>query len=85
MVLGDGAREAGAKADEISELTPGVAYVRVEGTRQIARVRASYLTDHDITDLTTAGLTRTSPPDTAVGIPANGAPDLHLIEGSETA
>lgn len=48
MVLGDGARERGALADHISELTPGVGYVRVEGTRRIGRVRASYWTDADI-------------------------------------
>ena len=51
MVLGDGARDQGARADHISELTPGVAYMRVEGTRAIRRVRASYLTDDDIADL----------------------------------
>lgn len=51
MVLGDGARDQGARADHISELTPGVAYMRVEGTRAIRRVRASYLTDQDIADL----------------------------------
>ncbi|WP_353354162.1 FtsK/SpoIIIE domain-containing protein [Intrasporangium sp. DVR] len=53
MVLGDGAREMGAKADEISELTPGVAFVRVEGTRQIKRVRAAYVNDNAIADLAT--------------------------------
>lgn len=45
MVLGEGGRDRGAAADEISEMTPGVAYVRVEGTRDIRRVRASYLDD----------------------------------------
>jgi len=48
MVLGDGARDMGARADEVSELTPGVGFVRVEGTRAIRRVRASYLTDEDV-------------------------------------
>lgn len=48
MVLGEGARDRGARADHISELTPGVAFVRTEGTRQIRRVRASYLTDADV-------------------------------------
>ena len=48
MVLGEGARDMGATADHISELTPGVAFVRVEGTRAIRRVRSSYLTDDDI-------------------------------------
>ncbi len=48
MVLGEGARDMGATADHINEQTPGVAFVRVEGTRAIRRVRASYLTDDDI-------------------------------------
>ena len=43
MVLGEGARDLGATADHISEHTPGVAFVRVEGTRAIRRVRAAYL------------------------------------------
>lgn len=51
MVLGEGARDLGATADRISEHAPGVAYVRVEGTRAIRRVRASYLTDEDIAGL----------------------------------
>lgn len=51
MVLGEGARDLGATADHINERTPGVAYVRVEGTRVVRRVRASYLTDDDITAL----------------------------------
>jgi S-DNA-T family DNA segregation ATPase FtsK/SpoIIIE len=52
MVLGEGARDLGAAADHISELTPGVAYVRVEGSRALRRVRSAYLTDEDIADLT---------------------------------
>jgi DNA segregation ATPase FtsK/SpoIIIE, S-DNA-T family len=51
MVLGDGARDRGACADHISELTPGVAYVRVEGSRELRRVRASYLDDESIVNL----------------------------------
>jgi S-DNA-T family DNA segregation ATPase FtsK/SpoIIIE len=51
MVLGEGARDTGARADQISELTPGVAYVRVEGTRELRRVRAAYLDDHDVAAL----------------------------------
>lgn len=67
MVLGDGARDLGATADHISELTPGLAYVRVEGTRAIRRVRSSYLTDDDIADLSrtvkaTAALTAPQSP-----------------------
>ena len=51
MVLGDGARDRGARADHISELTPGVAYVRVEGSRELRRVRAAYLDDEAIVSL----------------------------------
>ena len=54
MVLGDGARERGARADHISELTPGVAYVRVEGSRDVRRVRSAYLTDEDVLALSTS-------------------------------
>ncbi|PKW26678.1 FtsK/SpoIIIE domain-containing protein [Phycicoccus duodecadis] len=54
MVLGDGARERGARADHISELTPGVAYVRIEGSRDVRRVRSAYLTDEDVLALSTS-------------------------------
>ena len=63
MVLGEGARDQGATADHISELTPGVAYLRVEGTRAIRRVRASYLADDDIAAL--AATVKASPALTA--------------------
>jgi S-DNA-T family DNA segregation ATPase FtsK/SpoIIIE len=69
MVLGEGARDLGATADHINEHTPGVAYVRVEGTRAIRRVRAAYLTDDDITALAsrvTASPALTAPRPTAV-------------------
>jgi DNA segregation ATPase FtsK/SpoIIIE, S-DNA-T family len=51
MVLGDGARDRGALADEISPLPhtgAGVGYVRLEGSPQVVRVRAAYVTDEDI-------------------------------------
>jgi S-DNA-T family DNA segregation ATPase FtsK/SpoIIIE len=51
MILGDGARDRGARADHISELTLGVAYVRVEGTRELRRVRSAYLDDEAIANL----------------------------------
>jgi DNA segregation ATPase FtsK/SpoIIIE, S-DNA-T family len=54
MVLGDGARDRGALADEISPLPAtgaGVGYVRLEGTPQVARVRAAYVADDDIRDM----------------------------------
>lgn len=51
MVLGQGARDAGAECDRISDATPGVGYVLVDGTAQPQRVRAFHVTDHDITTL----------------------------------
>jgi S-DNA-T family DNA segregation ATPase FtsK/SpoIIIE len=51
MVLGDGARDAGAYCDRIPEATPGVGYVKVDGVREPIRVRAAYVSDDDI-DLT---------------------------------
>ncbi len=51
MVLGDGARDRGALADEISALPlvgAGVGYVRLEGSPQVVRVRAAYVADEDI-------------------------------------
>ena len=51
MVLGDGARDAGAACHKIPETLPGVAYVKLDGLREPVRVRASYLTDADITQL----------------------------------
>ena len=51
MVLGDGARDRGALADEISplpEVGAGVGYVRLEATPDPVRVRAAYVTDTDI-------------------------------------
>ena len=51
MVLGDGARDRGALADEISPLPytgAGVGYVRLESSPQVVRVRAAYVADMDI-------------------------------------
>jgi S-DNA-T family DNA segregation ATPase FtsK/SpoIIIE len=51
MVLGDGARDRGAVADEISpipETGAGVGYVRLEGSPHVVRVRAAYVADEDI-------------------------------------
>ena len=48
MVLGDGARDRGALADQISplpEIGAGVAYVRLEASPDPVRVRAAYVTD----------------------------------------
>ncbi|WP_193046847.1 FtsK/SpoIIIE domain-containing protein [Mycolicibacterium baixiangningiae] len=51
MVLGQGARDAGAECDRIPAATPGVGYMMVDGTAQPQRVRAFHVTDHDITTL----------------------------------
>ena len=51
MVLGDGARDRGALADEISplpEVGAGVGYMRLEATPDPGRVRAAYVADDDI-------------------------------------
>jgi DNA segregation ATPase FtsK/SpoIIIE, S-DNA-T family len=51
MVLGDGARDRGAHADLISvnpAIGAGVAYVRLEADPDPIRVRAAWVTDHDI-------------------------------------
>jgi S-DNA-T family DNA segregation ATPase FtsK/SpoIIIE len=51
MVLGDGARDRGALADQISPdpwTGAGVGYVRLEASPDPVRVRAAYVTDEDI-------------------------------------
>jgi len=51
MVLGDGARDRGALADQISPdpwTGAGVGYVRLEASPDPVRVRAAYVTDADI-------------------------------------
>lgn len=51
MVLGEGARDAGAACHQIPESMPGVAFVKVDGVREPVRVRASYLDDDAIVAL----------------------------------
>ncbi|WP_105366952.1 FtsK/SpoIIIE domain-containing protein [Mycolicibacterium porcinum] len=51
MVLGQGARDAGAECDRIPDATPGVGYMLIDGSTQSVRVRAFHVTDHDITTL----------------------------------
>jgi S-DNA-T family DNA segregation ATPase FtsK/SpoIIIE len=48
MVLGDGVRERGAAAHEISENTPGVTWVKEDGRREPVRTRAFHVTDTDL-------------------------------------
>ena len=62
MVLGDGARDRGAFCDTISSdpmTGAGVGYVRLEASPDPVRVRAAFVSDDDIRDMTaayTAGL-----------------------------
>jgi DNA segregation ATPase FtsK/SpoIIIE, S-DNA-T family len=51
LVLNKGARLRGALSDTIPETSPGVAYVREDGTTDITRVRAAYVTDDQIREL----------------------------------
>ena len=51
LVFGPGARELGARADEIPENLPGVGYVSIEGVREPVRVRFTHLTDTHLTAL----------------------------------
>ena len=51
MVLGDGVRQRGAAAHEIGENTPGVAWVKQDGQRELERARAFHVTDADLVEL----------------------------------
>ena len=57
MVLGDGARDRGALADQISPAPwtgAGVGYVRLEASPDPVRVRAAYVSDDDINAMAAA-------------------------------
>lgn len=51
MVLGDGGRQRGAAAHEISEHTPGVAWVKEDGRREPLRSRVFHVTDDHLVQL----------------------------------
>lgn len=61
MVLGNGARAAGARCELIAPSMQGTAYVRVEGQREPERVRAAYVSDDDIAAMVTQYAPRTPP------------------------
>lgn len=48
LVLGAGARDRGARCDEIPESLPGVGYVGIDGVAEPVRVRFSHITDAEI-------------------------------------
>jgi DNA segregation ATPase FtsK/SpoIIIE, S-DNA-T family len=51
LVLGQGARDRGARCDQIGEDLPGVGYVGIEGHAEPVRVRFAHVTDDHITAL----------------------------------
>jgi S-DNA-T family DNA segregation ATPase FtsK/SpoIIIE len=51
LSMGQGARERGARADQISAATPGVAYIGQDGQPEAVRVRFTHMTDHHISAL----------------------------------
>ncbi|MGC4877332.1 FtsK/SpoIIIE domain-containing protein [Micromonospora sp. DT43] len=51
LVLGDGARNRGALADQMPRWAKGVGYVILDGTPEPARVRFSYISDDHIREL----------------------------------
>ncbi|HEY8722097.1 FtsK/SpoIIIE domain-containing protein [Pengzhenrongella sp.] len=71
LVFGPGARERGARCDEIPEGLPGVGYVSLDGVREPVRVRFTHLTDTDLA----ARATRHAPGQVArlIALPAVGA------------
>ncbi len=48
LVLGQGARDRGARCDQIPETLPGVGYVGIDGRAEPVRVRFGWVTDADI-------------------------------------
>lgn len=54
MVLGDGQRLRGAICDAIAQGAPGVGFVRLDGSPDPTRVRASFVTTDDIAALVAA-------------------------------
>ena len=53
MVLGQSARDRGARCDQIPDTTPGGGYIAEDGTAELVRVRAFNVTDADIDQLAT--------------------------------
>lgn len=68
MVLGDGARDRGAACELISgdpTVGAGVAFIRLEGDPDPVRVRAGWVSDHDIDALAFQCLDGADPDGTA--------------------
>ena len=76
LVLGDGARDRGARCDEISTdpaTGAGVGFIRLEADPDPVRVRAAWVTDDDIRAMTGAYATRHG------GQPPAGRPRDHRL------
>jgi DNA segregation ATPase FtsK/SpoIIIE, S-DNA-T family len=69
LVLGPGARNRGAMADQIPDSLPGVGYVAVDGIAEPVRVRFSHVTDTHIHQL----------------VEPEQQPQLQLVEGGVAA
>lgn len=54
LLLSAGARDRGARCDQISTETPGVAYVEIDGKPEPVRVRFPYVTDQRIAETVAA-------------------------------
>jgi len=53
LVLGQGARDRGARCDQIPESLPGVGYVGIDGIAEPVRVRFAHITDDHIARMVT--------------------------------
>jgi DNA segregation ATPase FtsK/SpoIIIE, S-DNA-T family len=75
MVLGDGVRKRGANAHEISESTPGVAWVKEDGKREPVRARVFHVTDDHLAQLVAyvTGRAELSPSAEVVDFPVSTA------------
>jgi S-DNA-T family DNA segregation ATPase FtsK/SpoIIIE len=71
MVLGDGVRQRGAAAHEISENTPGVAWVKEDGRREPVRARVFHVTDEHLAQLVAYLTGRTAMPGEVVAFPGS--------------
>lgn len=86
MVLGDAAIEQGVDCRDISDRTPGVAWVAEEGRTGYTRVRAFEVTNTDITTLATLFATPPRPVDLdAFDTTDNKTDDFDDLDGRDAA
>jgi S-DNA-T family DNA segregation ATPase FtsK/SpoIIIE len=85
MVLGKGARNRGAACELIPRALPGVGYQVLDGEQHPTRVRAAWISDHDIDTLATTYPAATHPTDedTVVIDLTDKTPDPKGQEGRE--